>query len=243
MARPRKSSQSGEEEVKVSRSGLKVPYSGKVGGNPYVIYATYKKEHEEYGRTLVLSFYAEYAARRMIDLLIGKDEYVPGIAGAREGIRTDTGIFVTSMKPGQIVELLHYPLSEQEAAWRDPLMEQSVMRLKYGTNYNGEKKAEDVEEIQEETETGELVTRTVRKPKEAKAPKEAREKKAKLDRTGLVTAGELAERLKLEARIFRGGLRALGLPKPEGGWHWPQAEAEEILKKVEKKLKDMGKKK
>jgi hypothetical protein len=239
LAHPRKSSRTDEEFDKPTRSGLPAPYSGRVGGNKYVIYAYTQKELEDHPRLLVLNFKAAYAARRMIDLLVGKDGYEHYIIGGKSGIITTSGIKITAFG-GQVEELLKYELSPQEAEWRDQQMEMSVGRLKFGTSWEGEPRVKEMEAQVEDEETGEIKTIKVKVPKEKKAKKEP---KAKIDKSGMVTAGELAEGLKLEARIFRGALRALGLPKPEGGWLWPKAEADEIVKKVEKQLKGEKKKK
>lgn len=60
---------------------------------------------------------------------------------------------------------------------------------------------------------------------------------ARRDTTGYVTAGAIAEKLKTEARIVRGALRALGLEKPEGGWSWPEKEAKGIEGQIVAQLK------
>lgn len=237
MAR-RKSHLPDEEETKVTKGRLKPAYSDKVGGNKYVIYADTRKQDEDTPRVVVRSFLAEYAARNFIDKLIGSASWQHhDPIGTRKCILTTEGVRI-SMFGDHLDELLAYEMSPEEAAWSDDQSNQSAMMLKYGQNFEA-KKAVDVEEIVEDEETGETKVVKVKKKKEKK---EKAEKKPKIDKSGSVTAQALAEKLKIEARIFRGALRALGLPKPEGGWHWPKDEADEIEKKVAKKLKEQKKK-
>lgn len=238
MARRRKSSQTSEEKVSQGTGGLKKAYSGKVGGNKYVVYAHMKKPDEEHPRVLVLTFNAEYAARRLIDILIGNDEWEWGPdIGSRKCLVTSSGMKI-SMFGNHLPELSEYQMTAAEAEWRDPMMEQAAMRLRLGTTWEAEKKNDDyVEETIEDAETGQTKVVKTKKQKVKKEPKQ------KIDKTGSITAQDLAAKLNVEARVFRGALRALGLPKPAGGWHWPAEEAKDIEKKVEKKLKEQGKKK
>jgi hypothetical protein len=234
MAR-RKSHQPDEEETNAKPGRLKPPFSGKVGGNKYVIYADTKKQDEDHPRILVKSFLAEYAARFFINKLIGAakwqwDQHV----GGRACIVTTDGVRI-SMFGDDLKKLLDYEMTEQEAAWTDEQTAQSAMMLRFGQNFEVKKQAV-VEEIIEDEETGE--TKVVK----VKQKKEKKEKKAKIDKSGSVTAQDLAGRLKIEPRIFRGFLRSLKLPKPEGGWHWPKDEAEKIFKQVEAAMKKAKKK-
>lgn len=239
MARRKKSSETGKEIAK-TRNSLEPAYSGKAGGNKHVIYADVGKEGEKHRRVIVLSFLADYAARRFIDVIIGKDtyEWVKPIGG-RFCIETESKIRISMYGEDALKRLLDLELSEDELAWRDPRMEESALRLKFGATWEPEKKVIETELVADE-ETGELVEVKKKKKKE---PKEKKEKKPKIDKTGMVTATELAAKLKIEPRIFRGALRALGLPKPEGGWMWEKKAAKEITEKVTKQLNDQDKKK
>lgn len=236
MARRTKSSQTDKEDVRRTVEGLKHPYPSKAGGGKYVIYADTKKQEEDHPRVLVLIFQEAYAAKRFITVLIGNDEWEEGEPiGSRRGIVTTGGVRITAFGDA-IDELMQYELSSQEAEWRDQAMETAALRLRLGTHWEG-KKEEVVEEQVEDETTGELVTREVKVKKGKKEKKEKPEKKPKLDKSGMVTAGDLAARLKIEPRIFRGALRSLKKVKPEGGWLWSKDEAEAIFKEVEKELK------
>lgn len=231
MARRRKSSQSDEEETRPRSDGLSRPYSARVGGNKYVIYAYRRAEGETHNRVLVLTFLAPYAARRFIDVLVGKDGYEGYEIGSKTGIITTSGVKITAFG-NAIRELLEYEMTKREAEWRDPRMEESAGRLKFGATWETPKVEMTVEETVEDEETGELVTRKVKVKKAKKDGAEKKEKKPKLDRSGMVTAGDLAKRLGIEPRIFRGALRALKKVKPTGGWLWTKDEAESMFKEV-----------
>jgi hypothetical protein len=81
----------------------------------------------------------------------------------------------------------------------------------------------------------------------SKAVREKKQPKPKVDKSGLVSANEIAAELKVEGREVRGVLRSLGLTKPDVGWAWPKdsAELKDARKKIEEGLKaaKKGKKK
>lgn len=240
MARTRKSSKTNEEEVRLRADGLKHPYPARPGQGKYVIYCDTHKEGEEHPRVLVMIFSEAYAAARLVKILVGKDEVETSAVGSRAGVMTSSGIQITAFPENMILDLLEYEPTPLEEAWRDESVEQAAMRLKHGTQWEVTKKEAEVEEVLDE-ETGKLVTRKVTK----KARAEKKEKAPKIDRTGMVTATNLAARLKIEPRIFRGALRALKKVKPTGGWLWSKDDAEAIFKEVTAHLEgeDKGKKK
>lgn len=242
MARARKSHDKGEEDVKSPKPKLKPAYSSRVGDNRFVVYADLQRESDPYARVLVLNFAAEYAARAFIDALIHNDEWewVDPI-GRRKCIRTTTGVRI-SMFGDDLAMLLEYNLSSVEKEWTDEQMKQHVLRFKYGT-HEAAKRNDDTEELEDGTnETlGEGRTKSKSKRKEPRTPKEP---KVKVDKSGYVSANDIAKELKVEGRIVRGVLRGSGLTKPDIGWAWPKdsKELKEMRALIEKGLKE-GKKK
>lgn len=243
MARARKSHDSSEEDVKSSKHKLKPAYASKVGGNHLVVYCDLQRESDHYARVLVLNFAAEYAARAFIDALIHNDEWewVDPI-GSRKCIKTTTGVRISMFKD-DLEMLLDYKMSPAEKEWTDEQMKQSVLRFKYGT-HEATKKNDDNEELEDGADEtlGTGRTKGKSKRREPRAPKEP---KVKIDKSGYVSANDIAKELKVEGREVRGVLRASGLTKPDIGWAWEKGSAE--LKKmralIEKGLKEGKKKK
>jgi hypothetical protein len=244
MARARKSHEAGEEKAKSSRTKLKPAYASNVGGNHLVVYADLQRESDPYARVLILNFAAEYAARHMIDLLIHNDEWEwVDPLGSRKCIKTTGGVRV-SMFGDALAMLLDYKMSEEEKAWSDDLLTQNVLRFKYGV-HEAAKKSDDNEEL--EDGAGETLGegRTVKPKSKRKEPRAPKEPKVKVDKSGYVSANDIAKELKVEGREVRGVLRGLGLTKPDIGWAWPKdsKELKDIRAKIEKGLKEGGKKK
>jgi hypothetical protein len=243
MARARKSHDKGEEDAKSSKPKLKPAYSSRVGDNRLVVYADLQREGDPYARVLILNFAAEYAARAFIDALIHNDEWEwVDPVGSRKCIRTTTGVRI-SMFGDDLAMLLDYNPTAAEKEWTDEQMKQFVLRFKYGT-HEAARRDDDNEEPQDgadETLGGSRGTKTRSKRKEPRAPKEL---KVKVDKSGYVSANDIAKELKVEGRIVRGVLRGSGLTKPDIGWSWPK-DSEELKKMrtlIEKGIKE-GKKK
>jgi hypothetical protein len=236
MARARKSHDTGKEEVKTSHTKLEPPYSGKVGGNKYVVYADLQREGDPYARVLVLNFSATYAARYFIDLLIHNDtwEWVDSI-GPRKCIRTSTGVRV-SMFHDDLAMLLNCKRSEDERSWEDDLVKQNTLRFKYGTHEGAKATDNDNEEPEHGTDETLSDGGVKRIKSKGKGPRVTKEPKVKIDKSGFVTAIDIAGDSKLEGREIRGILRASDLKKPDVGWMWPKGSAE--LKAAEKVIKD-----
>lgn len=241
MARARKSHDTDEENAKSSR--LKPAYAAKVGGNHLVVYCDLQRESDPYARVLVLNFAAEYAARAFIDALIHNDEWewVDPI-GTRKCIRTTTGVRISMFKD-DLEMLLNYKMSPAEKEWDDERMKQSVLRFKYGT-HEGTRKSDDNEELEDGTDETLSAGRTKIKSKR-KEPRAPKEPKVKVDKSGYVSANDIAQELKVEGREVRGVLRSTGMTKPDIGWAWPKdsKELKEARKIIEKGLKDGKKKK
>jgi hypothetical protein len=240
MARCRRtSSQTDKEEF--NRRGELEPPCGPTGHNQYVIYIDKRQEQGSPSeRCLVSIFNADYAAAWVIRTTIGNDEWdwVEDPPYRDQCIRTSAGIEI-SMYGENLKKLMDFEPSEKEKEWKDERLYPGIMRLKYGTVWEAPPR-EKFEEIEVEDEvTGEVKKVKQKKVKEKKPPKE---KKAKVDKSGMVTAGDLAKDLGIEPRIFRGALRAMKKIKPQGGWFWTSDEAKGIKAEVEKHLKSEGKK-
>lgn len=236
MARRRKSHKADEENVKSSRSGLK-PFRGRTGDNPYVIYADYLRDHPNYPKCIVLNFKELYACKYFVDQLISGDTWVEcEPVGSRHGIVTASDVRITMFGDKDIWKVLEYEPTQLEAEWEEDTIRRQVAQFKYGRNVDGRIKdrEEDVEEDGERRDT---------KSKREKVPKEPKVKKAKIDKTGKISANDIAKELGVEGREVRGVLRALKLTKPEGGWLFDKKTADEIREKVKKGLKEQAKKK
>lgn len=242
MARARKSHASSEEKVKPSGS-LEPAYSGMVGGNKLVVYADLQRESDPYPRVLVLTFAAKYAARAFIDLLIHNDEWERcDPVGMREGIKTTSGIRI-NMTKDQIWALLDYKMSPAEREWEDEQLKKSVMRFKYG-QHEAARTSNDNEEQSDGTDETLSDGGTSRKSTKRREPRAPKEPKVKVDKSGYVSANDIAKELKVEGREVRGALRASGMTKPDIGWMWPKdsKELKEARKTIEANLKKKSKK-
>jgi len=236
MVRARKSHDSSEENAKSLRSKLKPAYAAS-GHNPYVVYCDLQRESDPYARVLILNFAAEYAARAFIDALIHNDEWewVDPI-GSRKAIRTTTGVRI-SMFRDDLEMLLKYKMTSEEKEWSDEQMKQHALRFKYGTHEAANK--DDNQELENgtpETLGGGRASKVKSGRKEPRTPKQP---KVKVDKSGYVSANDIAKELKVEGREVRGVLRGSGLEKPDIGWAWPKdsKELKEMRKLIEKGLK------
>lgn len=240
MARARKSHATDKETVKPSK-GLEPAFASKVGGNKYVVYCDLEREGDPYARVLVLNFQAKYAARWFIMKLIHNDEWqwVDPI-GSRKCIRTSSGIRI-SMFHDDLKMLLEYKPTEAEAAWEDEWTERSVLRFKYG-QHEEVKSRHDVEEDQDGHDSDGGTKKTKSKGKGPRAPKEP---KVKVDKSGHISANDIAKELKLEGREIRGILRASKMQKPAHGWSWIKGsdEYKAARKTIEDGVKALKKKK
>lgn len=245
MARPRKSPVSNVEKVKDDSS----PYSGKVGGNPYVAYVSYKPEGEEYPRVLVYSFLGAYAAKWFLNKIIGEDDYKVGKWKYNEldtDLTTSFGVHVR-MAGDQIDQLLAYEFANVfEETWKDERLAKALAYLKWG-KWEHRPSNDTVTVDTEEGPQERPMSRKEKRDAERAARREEKNRKReadptktprpKFDKSVVVTAGDLAEQMGILPREFRAALRKLKMEKPAGGWHWSTSEAEDIKAKVKKALK------
>lgn len=238
MARARKSHVRSEEETKSTR-GLKPPYrTGKPGDNPYVVYADLKSDRSD--RLLVLSFGEYYSAQHFLNLLIEQDTWVEcDPVGSRVGFFISSGIRVT-MFGDDIWRILEYKPTPLEDEWEDEQLKRSVYRFKYGRD--PERLArEDSDDGEKPRAKSSTVSRTI-KDDARRADRPKREPKSKVDRSGLVSANDIANEIGVKGIEVRTVLRSLKLVKPEGGWLFDKKTAEQIREKVKAGLKAAKKK-
>ena len=223
MARARKSHISNEEKVK-TRSGP-VEY-------PYVVYCSYHREGEEHSRCLVLKFTDPASARNMVDQVIGNDEWEWSKWMDRDDmVVTSKGIKIRTWG-NEMREIMGVDPAEVE---REEI--KYVLQFKYGSPEGGRKEELPVHSPLRQDSTGGAADKA---PKEKAPPKE---KKPKVDLSGMVTANDIAKELKVEGREVRGVLRSMKLEKPAHRWAWPKDEAAKIKEKVHAGLKEAKAKK
>ena len=244
MARTRKSHEPGEEKPKTRTPIGLGAYSPMVDGHKYVIYATWAREGDPVGKVLVLKFLGTFAAKRMVTMLIGKDDWEWQLCYERDDmIVTSKGIKIRAGTT-QMKEIMRYEPTEAEDAWRDEQLIASVQRFLYGSR---EVDRRDEPEVELEDADGEMETPRARTKaaKLPKAPKVVKEKKARVDTSDMVTANDIAKKLGVEGREVRGVLRAMKMEKPAHGWAFDKKTAADIEAKVTAGLKaaKKGKKK
>lgn len=216
MARARKSHAPDEEKVKSRRAGP-IEY-------PYVIYCSYHRDGEEYPRCLILKFTDPASARNMVDQVIANDEWEWQLWFERDDmVVTSKGIKIRA-GGAQMREVMDVdPANVDRAEIKD------VLVFKYGSPEGGRKEEPVIIHKQSGGQIAEVLE---------KAPKPVKEKKPKIDTSGMVSANDIAKKLKVEGREVRGVLRAMKLEKPAHGWAWPKDEAAKIEEKVSVALKE-----
>lgn len=226
------------DEEKTKRDGIEPPYSAKVDGHRYVVYAHLRREGDEVTRILVEKFFALYAAQYFIKKLVGNDDYEEGLFNNEPPHRwkhipmivTSSGVKIMTMNK-DLKTIMEYSPNEREREFDDPQLVKNIMSFKYG---------------RQETETPVNAEEGEKKPKENRVknnPVKEKPSKPKIDTSGYVSANDLAKQLKVEGREVRGVLRSLRLQKPDHGWSWPKKEADEIRVKVVAALHELSKKK
>lgn len=213
MARSRKSHKGDEENTKERRGPVQYPY---------VIYATYNPgETFDTTRWLIEKFINVEAARNHVAALIGEDDYEEAtfITGHKM-IVTERGVRISPRFDEQFDEIMSESL---EGYTSSPAI-----------NYFKFRKTPERVEPEGDDDLPKAATGARKIRAEKKAPKEP---KPKVDKTGMVSANDIAKELGVEGREVRGVLRAMKLEKPEGGWIFDKKTADEIREKVKKGLK------
>lgn len=221
----RKSHRNDEEKSKDRRGPLEYPY---------VVYASYNPgETYETMRWLILKFMDAQSARGHINALIGNDEWEFGVTTVLEypSVITSRGVQITFRNQAMLDEVMALDYDEQR-------MTSDVSYFKFRKVDERRAPTEDEDDDLPKSAKAARASRAEkREPREPKAPKE------KVDRSGMVSANDIAAELKVEGREVRSVLRAMKLEKPAGGWWFDKKTAEEIRDKVRKGLKEKAKKK
>lgn len=234
MARARKSHAPDEEKTKTRLE----PAFGSCGDNPYVIYCDLTRDGEEHSRVLVKNFKAKYAAKFMLNKLIRDDTWEEcDPVGGRKGIITASGIRIT-MFGDDLFMLLDYEPTGAELEWRDEQTEKHVLQFKYGSSEYAKPKAENDDEPEDLDPDLPKHAPAAREARKEKRENVVKEKKPKIDTSGMVSANDIAKELKVEGREVRGVLRSMKLEKPAHGWAWSKDEAAKIKEKVSVALKE-----
>jgi hypothetical protein len=244
-----------DEEVVKHTGKLPRAYSPHVGGNRYVVYCHRHDKESTIVGAIVWSFNEVYAVKWMLNLLIGpngsydeREDF-----GGRRAIVTDTDIVISMFESQHdLYEIAKHrlDLSPLQQSWSDDSLQKNIMRFKYGrladettpTNSSDSPQSPEVVRLHGDPPP----TKRGKARRDDNSGGRVREVREKPDRKpkpdGLISAGDLAAGLGVEARIFRGALRALKFEKPAHGWAWSPKEAESIKAQVKKEL-DGGKKK
>lgn len=180
---------------------------------------------------MVGTFCAKYAAKAFIDAALQHGGFKWRPADKRFSTIPDTIVGDNNVEirvPGgnSLEELMEYEPTGAELEWELPeqLARQcTLVRRAYDPS----------EDVQVDEDTGEVVKPT----KKEKPPKEPKPEKPKKDKTGLVTVGEIAEQMGIDAKDARSSLRKQKVEKPDVGWAWPPEKVEEIKKTIKAGLK------
>jgi hypothetical protein len=219
MPRAKKLSASREEETKPVLRAAKP--KGKQW-NKYCVYA-----HTQLGvedpRLIALTFATAAEAKAFIDRILRNKEYKwEKNQYGHEVIKAEGHITIRMWNP-QLTEVME---CEEDAELSEHAMQQARFIR------TGRSQQVALAHVDTRKPKGERVARVG----SDKPAREKKEKKPKVDKTGLVTISQIAEELKVIPREARGVLRSNAVPKPDAGWAWPPAEADAIRKMVKKAL-------
>lgn len=191
-----------------SSAGLEDPFPSSPMRSPrYGVYVSYRGEFMCY-----INFYAKYAMKKFVEACLNGNDYdwVDGTrSGGGEAIEDSTGLLLEG--PG-LEDVLNHEMNSLEQAWQlpDPYIRQAqYIRIR---RVPASIKLEEV-------------SNDPQKVVVAKEPK-----KARIDKSDLVTIGSIAEELGIDAGEARKILRSKKVEKPEAGWAWSEDEAEDIKK-------------
>lgn len=175
-------------------------------------------------RLVVMNFAADYSAKKFLDAMIAGRAYKwkaqPNYLRDQvpDTIITEDEVQIRIPGGTAMEDLLELELEGAEAEWELPeshARQAQIIRL-------------PMSEHIEREEGDDRPARIKREPKEVKP---------KVDKTGMVSAGEIATQMGIEPRDVRGSLRKQNIEKPEGGWLWPASKVDEIKAIIKKGLK------
>lgn len=168
-------------------------------------------EHRDREMMHCHSFGAEYSAKKLIEALIGEDDYEEL---SDKLIKTDKGIRI---KSDDLIKIMNHKFTPEEKSWALPPPFPRMVQLFRGEKYD--------------KETSDVPMNPNVKTKKPKEKTEKVEKKPSVPRPdGLISIQDLCAELKLEPSKARALLRKSNTPKPAHGWAWSKKEAEAIKK-------------
>lgn len=154
-----------------------------------------------------------FAAKKLVDALIGDDEYTDINETC---IKTELGV---KIKCPQLQEVLAHKYTKQELEWALPLPYPRMVQMFRGEPYN--KHTSD-------SPLNPHIPKKAVMPTRVDKPADRKPRAAKPD--GMVTIQDICAELKLEPSKARAILRNAKTPKPDHGWAWPPKEADAIRK-------------
>ena len=160
----------------------------------------------------VHAFTMPFAAKKLIEALIGDDDYKEINDHV---IKTDRGI---KIKCEFLIEVMNHKYTKEEKEWSLPVPYPRMVQLFRGEQYN-----KDTSDVPMNPDKPAPQVKPTRKEKPAPVPR-----KPKPD--GLVTIQDICAEMKLEPSKARAHLRSSKTPKPDHGWAWPAKEADAIRK-------------
>lgn len=210
-----------EPQFVKNASGLREPFpTHPTRPTKYAVYCIYPGDAPAgQNRQIVLTFAAAYSAKKFVDYLIAGHNF-KWLQASHKGDIPDTILTDHNVKiriPGRgLEEVIEYEYTQAESEWALPEEHMRQCALL--------RRAPD----EEVTEEGEIVAKPKREPKP---------EKPKIDKTALISIGDIAEQMGIEARDARQSLRKQKIEKPTGGWWFAPEKVEEMKVLIKKGLK------
>lgn len=205
---------------------------------PYVVYASWCPPGGEL-RWLILKFKEPWGARNMINSLThnlfgGGYELKTAQSMGWHYMQFENGMKVSLRDNDAYREVMELDFDEAESYVSD-----EVRYFKYGSSFEGVKRTGDTPPSNEQSDdNGRGDRKAHKKIRDGSGPaRDPKVPRQKVDKSGKVSANDIAEELGVEGRVVRGILRGMNLTKPAGGWLFEEALADDIRAKVKSGLK------
>lgn len=166
-----------------------------------------------------------YGAKKHLDIildgleweLVRDDDALIGIIDDKRWLVAENGIRV---RCSRLQEILDHKYSSEEESWQMPPNRlQAIEAFRYGKAITQHKEPDS----ETPSETAKKARRAKRRSDAPKQPRKKREMPQ-----GMITVAMIAESLNMLPREARARLRKASVAKPDLGWMWSEAEAEEI---------------
>lgn len=176
-------------------------------------------------------FLATYAAKHFVNACLqnGGFKWLPANKSLGRTVPdTIIGENGVKLRCDLMEEIIEYEFVGAEATWElpAPMIRQTELVRREWRDEEGGRPDPTGEEGEEAAE------RPSKKPK-----REPKPEKPKIDKSGLVSVGEIAEQMGIEARDARAALRKQKVEKPDGGWLWKPDKVDDIKKIIKAGLK------